>query len=60
MSDYGKCFPECQCGGDGYVERGPSGATYSFPCYPQDCGVPNCRCKERLMVVAARTERNPQ
>lgn len=40
-----KCFSECQCGGDGYIERGPSGATYSYPCYPWDCKVPNCRCK---------------
>lgn len=35
----------CQCCGDGEVERGPAGATYSYPCYPWDCNVPNCGCK---------------
>lgn len=35
----------CQCGGDGYVERGPAGATFSYPCYPWDCSVPDCGCK---------------
>ena len=39
------CFPECQCGGDGYVERGSPGAPFSYPCYHWDCRVPGCRCK---------------
>lgn len=46
------CYPECQCGGDGTVERGGSGATYSYPCYPWDCRTPNCRCKEPLKEKA--------
>jgi hypothetical protein len=44
------CFPECYCSGDGYVERGPTGATYSYPCYPWDCTNPECRCHR---VIAA-------
>lgn len=39
-----KCFPECACGGEGEVERGPAGATYSYPCYPWDCANTGCRC----------------
>jgi hypothetical protein len=38
----------CQCGGTGYVERGPAGATYSFPCYPWDCKVKGCACHDAL------------
>jgi hypothetical protein len=35
----------CQCGGTEEVERGPAGATYSYPCYSWDCKVPLCLCK---------------